>query len=180
MITGENFRTVFRGLLGILLVAGAYEWVARAGHFPPTLLPTLPKIGTTLWSMLADGSMLGHVMGTLARVMMGFGLAVVIAIPLGILMGRYRPIEKFFMPLVSALMPIPSLAWVPVFILWLGIGSTVAVVIVLYAALFPLVLNTWAGVKAVNPLWFAVTSGRPHAIASIRCRPNPSPMLPFT
>ncbi len=153
MMTAENFRTVSRGLLGILLVAGAYEWVARAGHFPPTLLPTLPKIGTTLFAILADGSMLQHVLGTLARVMMGFGLAVMIAIPLGILMGRYRAIEKFFMPLVSALMPIPSLAWVPVFILWLGIGGTVAVVIVLYAALFPLVLNTWAGVRSVNPLW---------------------------
>ncbi len=57
------------------------------------------------------------------------------------------------MPLVSALMPIPSLAWVPVFILWFGLGNTVAILIVFYAALFPMLLNTWSGVRAVNPLW---------------------------
>ena len=68
-------------------------------------------------------------------------------------MGRFRPVERFFLPLASALMPIPSLAWVPVFILWLGIGGTVAIVIVVYAALFPLLLNTWSGVRSVNPLW---------------------------
>jgi NitT/TauT family transport system permease protein len=57
------------------------------------------------------------------------------------------------MPLASALMPIPSLAWVPVFILWFGLGDAVAILIVFYAAMFPTLLNTWTGVRAVNPLW---------------------------
>ncbi len=73
--------------------------------------------------------------------------------PLGILMARFRPVENFFLPLVSALMPIPSLAWVPVFILWFGLGDTVAILIVFYAAMFPMLLNTWSGVRSVNPLW---------------------------
>ena len=60
-------------------------------------------------------------------------------------MGRFKPIEGFVLPLVSALMPIPSLAWVPVFILWFGLGNTVAILIVFYAALFPMLLNTWCG-----------------------------------
>jgi ABC-type nitrate/sulfonate/bicarbonate transport system permease component len=64
-----------------------------------------------------------------------------------------RSVENFFLPLASALMPIPSLAWVPVFILWFGLGNTVAILIVFYAALFPLLLNAWSGVRAVNPLW---------------------------
>ena len=50
-------------------------------------------------------------------------------------------------------MPIPSLAWVPIFILWFGLGNTVAILIVFYAALFPMLLNAWSGVRAVNPLW---------------------------
>ena len=83
----------------------------------------------------------------------GMALAVVVGLPLGILMARFKPIENFFMPLVSALMPIPSLAWVPVFILWFGLGNTVAILIVFYAALFPMLLNTWSGVRAVNPIW---------------------------
>jgi NitT/TauT family transport system permease protein len=103
--------------------------------------------------MLMDGTMFGHVAGTMYRVLSGFGLAVVIGLPLGILMGRFRPVERFFLPLASALMPIPSLAWVPVFILWFGIGNTAAILIVFYAAMFPLLLNAWSGVRAVNPLW---------------------------
>ena len=68
-------------------------------------------------------------------------------------MGRFKPVENFVLPLASALMPIPSLAWVPVFILWFGLGNTVAILIVFYAALFPMLLNAWSGVRAVNPLW---------------------------
>jgi NitT/TauT family transport system permease protein len=142
-----------RSIGALVVLAAAYEATARSGQFPPTLLPTLPRIASTLVGMLADGSMIAHALSTLMRVLVGFGLAILIAVPLGILMGRFRAVEKFFLPLVTTLMPIPSLAWVPVFILWLGIGGTVAIVIVLYAALFPMILNTWSGVRAVNPLW---------------------------
>jgi NitT/TauT family transport system permease protein len=62
-------------------------------------------------------------------------------------------VENFVLPLASALMPIPSLAWVPVFILWFGLGNTVSVLVVFYAATFPMLLNTWSGVRSVNPLW---------------------------
>jgi NitT/TauT family transport system permease protein len=130
-----------------------YEAIARTGYFPPVLMPSLTKIGSTLLTVLLDGSMLAHAASTLYRVLIGMGLAVMMGLPLGILMGRYKPVEHFFMPLASALMPIPSLAWVPVFILWFGLGNTVAILIVFYAALFPMLLNTWSGVRAVNPLW---------------------------
>ncbi len=153
MTSQSSWVSPLRAVLALVLLAGIYEATARSGQFPQTLLPTLPKIATTLVAMLADGSMIGHAASTLSRVLLGFGLAILIAIPLGILMGRFRRVEKFFLPLVTVLMPIPSLAWVPVFILWLGIGGTVAIVIVLYAALFPMILNTWSGVRAVNPLW---------------------------
>jgi NitT/TauT family transport system permease protein len=116
-------------------------------------VPTLPKIAETLLAMLADGTMLHHAGMTLYRMSCGFALAVAIGLPLGILMGRFRPLEHFVMPLASALMPIPSLAWVPVFILWFGLGNTVSILIVFYAALFPMILNAWSGVRAVNQLW---------------------------
>ena len=102
---------------------------------------------------MLDGSMLHHAAATLYRVLIGFGLAVAVGLPLGVLMGRFRPVEHFVLPLASALMPIPSLAWVPVFILWFGLGDTVTMLIVFYAALFPMLLNTWSGVRSVNPIW---------------------------
>jgi len=149
----DRARSAYRAGITLLLAAALYEAIARSGAFPPALVPTLPKIAGTLLATLADGSMLHHAFATLYRVLFGLTLAVIVALPLGILMGRIRAVEHFVLPLASALMPIPSLAWVPIFILWFGLGNTVAVLIVFYAALFPMLLNAWAGVRAVNPLW---------------------------
>src|SRR4029079_7259521 len=113
----------------------------------------LPVVAHTLWTMLADGTMEGHAINTLYRVFAGLAAAAGFGLVLGFLMALYAAVERFFMPLVSALMPIPSLAWAPVFILWFNLGNTVAILIVFYAALFPMLLNTWTGVRAVNPLW---------------------------
>jgi NitT/TauT family transport system permease protein len=152
-MTRERAQSIRRGALTIISVATLYEVVARSGHFAPALMPPLGAVAKTLFDSLADGSMLGHAAATLYRVLCGFGLAVAVGLPLGILMGRMRAVERFVMPLTSALMPIPSLAWVPVFILWFGLGDTVTILIVFYAALFPMLLNAWSGVRSVNPIW---------------------------
>ena len=152
-MTSERTRSLLRGTVTLLVVAAVYEATARSGVFPRALLPTLPKVAGTLVGLIADGTMLRHAGYTLYRMLLGFALAIVVGLPLGILMGRFRPLESFFLPLVSALMPIPSLAWVPVFILWFGLGNTVSVLIVFYAAMFPMVLNAWSGVRSVNQIW---------------------------
>jgi NitT/TauT family transport system permease protein len=152
-MNAERTRTIVRGTASVLAVAACYEVTARSGAFPAALLPTLPTVADTLVRMTLDGSMLHHAFYTLYRMMSGFALAVAVGLPLGIMMGRYRPLEHFVMPLASALMPIPSLAWVPVFILWFGLGNRVSILIVFYAALFPMILNAWSGVRAVNQLW---------------------------
>jgi len=149
----ERWRMIRRGTVTLLAAALLYEAVAHSGLFPAVLLPSLPKVGNTLLILILDGTMLQHAFYTLGRVMLGFMLAIVVGLPLGILMARFRAVETFVMPLASALMPIPSLAWVPVFILWFGLGDTVTILIVFYAAMFPMLLNTWTGVRAVNPLW---------------------------
>jgi NitT/TauT family transport system permease protein len=146
-------RSTLRATVTIVVALALYEIVARTGYFPPALMPSLTKVWSALIGSLADGTMLWHAAATLYRVLVGMALAIAVGLPLGILMARFRPIENFFMPLVSALMPIPSLAWVPIFILWFGLGNTVAILIVFYAALFPMLLNTWSGVRAVNPIW---------------------------
>src|SRR5262249_28002543 len=149
----ERARSAYRAGLTLLIAAAVYEAIARSGYFPAALLPPLPKVASTLWTLLLDGTLIEHALATMYRVLAGLALAVAVGLPLGILMGRFRPVEHFFLPLASALMPIPSLAWVPVFILWFGLGNTVAILIVFYAALFPMLLNAWSGVRAVNPLW---------------------------
>jgi NitT/TauT family transport system permease protein len=152
-MTAEQSRSLRRAALTLAVAAAAYEALARSGVFPPALLPTLPAVARALYTATLDGTMITHAFFTLYRVLFGFALAVVVALPLGVLMARFRPVEHFVLPLASALMPIPSLAWVPIFILWFGLGDTVSILIVFYAALFPMLLNTWSGVRSVNPLW---------------------------
>jgi NitT/TauT family transport system permease protein len=152
-MTAERTKSLWRGALTIVAVLAIYQAVARSGHFAPALMPSLGVVASTLADSTLDGSMFVHAAATLYRVLCGFALAIFIGLPLGVLMGRFRPVENFVLPLASALMPIPSLAWIPVFILWFGLGNTVTILIVFYAALFPLLLNTWSGVRAVNPIW---------------------------
>jgi NitT/TauT family transport system permease protein len=72
---------------------------------------------------------------------------------LGVITGRYRWVEDFCMPLISIGNPIPGLAYAPLFVLWFGLGDLLAVLLVAFAAAFPIVLNTWTGVKAVKEIW---------------------------
>ena len=142
-----------KALFSILVAAAIYEGIARSGWFAPALVPTLPSIARTLWSMLGDGTMENHALATLARVFTGLALAALTGLVLGFLMARYRAVERFLSPLVAALMPIPSLAWAPVFILWFGLGNVATILIVFYASSFPMLINTWSGARAVSPLW---------------------------
>ena len=153
MASGQRARSVRRAVVTLAAAAALYEVMARSGLFPAALVPTLPTVARTLTAMLLDGTMLRHAGYTLYRLLFGLGIAIAVGLPLGILMGRFRAVEHFFLPLVSVLMPIPSLAWVPVFILWFGIGNTTTILIVFYAATFPMLLNAWTGVRSVNPLW---------------------------
>jgi NitT/TauT family transport system permease protein len=146
-------RSYVRASIVLVVALIAYEIVARSGAFPKALMPTIPTVLATFWDMLADGTMLRHTLYTLYRVLFGFALAMVVGIPLGIMMARFRPVENFLLPLVSAMMPIPSFALVPLFMLWFGIGNLTTIIIVFYAATFPMLFNTWSGVRAVNPIW---------------------------
>jgi NitT/TauT family transport system permease protein len=149
----QRRRSIIRAAVTLTVAAAFYEGVAYSGYFPRVLLPTIQTVLQTLFAMLADGTMFEHAGATLYRVLFGFSLALAVGLSLGILMARFKPVENFFLPLVSALMPIPSFSLVPLFMLWFGIGNTTTILIVFYAATFPMLFNTWSGVRAVNPLW---------------------------
>jgi len=140
-------------LLSFGLAAVVWEAFARSGLFPPSVTPSVVAIGGALVTMIADGTLFIHVLYTLYRIVVGLSLAALVGVPLGMLMGRFRSVERFVLPLVSVLNPIPSLAWVPVFIMWFGLGNAAAIALVLYAATFPLILNAWTGMRSVNRLW---------------------------
>jgi NitT/TauT family transport system permease protein len=153
MNEGFSWRSLWRGAAGFVFLLVVWEIFARSGLFTQAITPPLTSIAKTGWRMMVDGTLPKNALYTLGRVLFGLFLACLVGIPIGMLMGRVRAAERFFLPLVSVLMPIPSLAWVPLFILWFGIGETATILVVTYAATFPVIYNVWTGVRAVNPLW---------------------------
>ena len=87
------------------------------------------------------------------RLAAGFAVAAVLGVALGVAMGRYRRAEELLMPLVAIGAPIPGLAYAPLFLLWFGLGDTGSIVLVGFVAAFPVILNSWTGVKAVKEIW---------------------------
>jgi ABC-type nitrate/sulfonate/bicarbonate transport system permease component len=142
-----------RGAIAIAVLLAAWEYFARSGIFSRAITPPLETIFAALVAMIADGSIFKHTLATMLRVAIGLGIALGIAIPLGMLMGRYPLWERILRPPVAVLMPIPSLAWVPLVVLWFGIGNVATVLIVVYASTFSLLYNVWMGVKTINPIW---------------------------
>jgi NitT/TauT family transport system permease protein len=153
-----KWRPIVGAVISFGLAGIAWEAFARSEVLPAAITPSILDIGIALWGTIRNGTMFVHVGFTLFRILVGLVLAIAVGVPIGMLMGRFGFVERFFLPLVSVLSPIPSLAWVPLFILWFGLGNTASIALVLYAAVFPLVLNTWTGVRSVNRLWIRAAS----------------------
>jgi ABC-type nitrate/sulfonate/bicarbonate transport system permease component len=153
MRTGFSFVAFARGVAGVVVLLAVWEAFARSGMFSTAMTPPVESVARVIWRMLADGSFIENALVTLVRVFIGLTISFSVAVPLGVLMARHWVAERIFLPVLSVLMPIPSLAWVPLFILWFGIGNFATILVVIYASTFPLVYSVWTGVRAVNPLW---------------------------
>lgn len=134
-------------------VAIVWELMARYGGFPPKLFPSLVAVADTFIRLAASGVLWAATEATLMRLALGFLLAAVLGVVIGILMGRYQWAEDSFLPVVSMVYPIPGLAYAPLFVLWFGLGDLPAILLVGVASCFAVIINTWKGVKAVKPIW---------------------------
>ncbi|HEY2815716.1 MAG TPA: ABC transporter permease [Casimicrobiaceae bacterium] len=134
--------------LPLTLIVVWQLWGTATGN-PRTPLPT--RIAAAAWELTTSGDLPLAIVQSLGRVFAGFIIAAAIAVPLGLAMGSSRSIERNVDPLVESFRPIAAIAILPLAILWLGTGTPAAVLIVAYAAFFPIVVNTVAGAKRVNP-----------------------------
>jgi NitT/TauT family transport system permease protein len=146
-------RTAARTAIPFVVVLGLWEIVARMGIFPERLFPKLEEVAETFVRLTAEGILPHHVLLTVMRLVAGFALATVVGITIGVLMGRSRRAEDIFLPLVSMLAPIPGIAYAPLFLLWFGLGDLPTILLVGFVSAFPIIFNTWTGVKAVKEIW---------------------------
>ena len=151
---GESrLRIVARNAFPFLVVALAWEVTAHLGVFPRKLFPPLEDVASAFVRLTETGILPHHVLDTLVRLAVGFALAAIAGVAIGFAMGRSRRAEDVLLPLVSIGAPIPGLAYAPLFLLWFGLGNFSAVLLVAFVSAFPIVFNTWTGVKAVKEIW---------------------------
>lgn len=146
----------FRGIVPYFLAGLAIivVWQGAIAIMNPSaaLLPSPGATATTLWSLMQTGELFTHAFASLSRVLSAWALAAVIAIPLGLLQGSNRRFESVFDPVIELFRPISPLAWIPLAILWFGIGESGKIFIIFIATFFPILLNTVSGVKSVDPV----------------------------
>ena len=151
---GESrLRVIARNAFPFLVVALLWEITAQLGVFPRKLFPPLEDVATAFVRLTAAGILPHHVLDTLVRLTLGFALAALAGVAIGIIMGRSRRAEDIFLPLVSVGAPIPGIAYAPLFLLWFGLGNKSTVLLVGFVSAFPIIFNTWTGVKAVKEIW---------------------------
>jgi len=148
-----HFRRAAQNAFPFIVVGALWEAVAHLGLFPAQFFPSLEAVAAVFARLTLNGALPHHAFDTLVRLTAGFALAAVVGVAIGILMGRSRRAEDILLPLVSIGAPIPGLAYAPLFLLWFGPGNVPAVVLVAFVSAFPIIYNSWTGVKAVKDIW---------------------------
>jgi NitT/TauT family transport system permease protein len=125
-------------------------WEIAGRAMDSTLIPPLSQIAAAWWKLFSSGKLLANLSMSLTTLAVGFLLAVVVGVILGLLMGRFRAVEHFLDLYVNALMSAPTTAFVPVLILWFGLGVESRIAVVFLFAVFVIIINTMTGVKQVD------------------------------
>ncbi|HEX5039118.1 MAG TPA: ABC transporter permease subunit [Candidatus Limnocylindria bacterium] len=146
-------RRVLRGLLGTLVILGTIEAAIRlAGSGGSGAIPPPSLVVPTIGRLVTDGAFLVNVAWTLAAWTLGMLLATAIAVPAGIVLASSRWVHLAAVTAIDFLRPIPSVALIPLAILLLGRGLPMRVVLIAFAAIWPILFNTITGVRAVDPV----------------------------
>jgi NitT/TauT family transport system permease protein len=142
-----------------LVVVGwllTWEAMARAGLLPAVLFSSPTVVAATLFRALWSGDMFAHATATLARTASGLLLGAIPGLLLGLAMGSSRRLRQALDSLLMMIHPIPKIAILPLLMIFLGIGEASRIAVASVAAFFPLLINTMAGVRQINPLYFDV------------------------
>jgi NitT/TauT family transport system permease protein len=132
------------------LVVFAVAWQLYAAPKNPILLPTPIAVLNAFVDLVSNGTLTGALAGSFAELILGFGMAVIVGIGVGILMGRYHRFEVIFDPYVSFMNATPLVAFIPLLIIWVGIEFPARVIVVFLLSVWPILINTVAGIKNAN------------------------------
>ncbi len=148
VIRGDRFTSIAYPLITIGVLVGIWELWVRLRDVPPYLMP---KFSSVVGSMFTEFvPLLPDTWQTLQEIALGFGLSVIVGIPLAILIVSSRPFEKSVYPVLVTSQVVPKVAIAPLIVVWLGFGMTGKVLIVFTIAFFPIVIDTVVGLRSVS------------------------------
>lgn len=151
---GGGLLMYARGLVLPAVLLGVWYVLGSTGHLDASIFPTIGQVAQAAVHLGRTGQLVSHVYVSLTRVAQGFAWAAAVGVPVGIVLGWSRRAKPWLDPTIHFLRQIPPIAWIPVFILWFGIGEASKVVVIFYAALFPILVNTTLGVQQIpRSLW---------------------------
>jgi len=139
-----------------LLLLVVWEAVCRLAHVSPAILPPPTQVASRWTEYLTSGELTADAAATLLRVGTGFVIGTALALPLGLWMGARDKVYRVFNPLIQVLRPIPPIAFIPLAILWFGLGNPPAFFLISLGAFFPVLMNTIAGVRNVDAIYVRV------------------------
>ena len=143
-------RVVLPYLYAAIAIIAVWQGVVTFTSAHVAILPPPALAAETFIELIATGELFVHIRASLGRVIAAWALAALVAVPLGLAMGRWRRFEHIVDPVIELFRPISPLAWIPLAILWFGISETGKVFIIFVATFFPILLNTVSGVKGVD------------------------------
>jgi ABC-type nitrate/sulfonate/bicarbonate transport system permease component len=158
------FGSRLSGVALIVFLLGCWEVAVQTGFAKSLSFPAVSEIFRSWGNLIASGVILEQLGASLYRMFMGYAIAAVLGISVGLLMGYFRWIDNFLEPVVELLRPIPTPAYIPVAILLLGLGTEMKVFLIATATFFPVLLNTYSGVKQVDPV--QIDTGRTFGLNS--------------
>ena len=154
----KKMKAVGPVVLGFVLLVGVWQLAILFGGYEAALFPPPVDVFAALLEVIQDGSIFEHIQISLFRFFSGYLLAIVVAVIMGLFLGRWSRIWAILDPIVQVLRPVSPIAWSPFIVLWFGIGNMPAIVIIFIAAFFPVLLSTVSAVKKVNGVYLRVAA----------------------
>jgi sulfonate transport system permease protein len=153
----DNVNPCFRKIKHLLqyvslsvVILVVWQMASNLGYIKPLILPPPSQVAMTFWELLQSGAMARHVGISVLRVLEGFGIAALLGLGLGIAIGLSRTLDRMSDLIIQVVKPIPPIAWIPLAILWFGIGEESKVYIIFLGAFFPIIINTIDGIRQTD------------------------------
>lgn len=164
-----NVKYMLLSAAGILTVLIIWQGVVMLGLVDSHLLPPPTEVLATLidkfTNTVPDGNVLGtNILASLQVALSGFCVAIIIGVPLGLLMGWWTYADRFIRPIFELVRPVPPIAWIPLVVVWMGVGLKAKALIIFFTAFVPCVINSYTGIKLTSQVLLDVsrTFGAPN------------------